>query len=77
MTASAVTLVPRPQVTQRSHIIVDGDSLAKLANRYLGDPQRSGEIFAMNRAVLSSPELLPIGVELKIPEKTKASGHGE
>jgi hypothetical protein len=49
------------------HVVVDGDSLAKLAGRYLDDPRRSQEIFELNRAVLSDPELLPIGVELQIP----------
>lgn len=51
----------------RTHVVIDGDSLAKLAGRYLDDPRRSDELFALNRAVLSDPELLPIGVELKIP----------
>lgn len=53
----------------RSHVIVDGDSLAKLAGRYLDDPRRSDEIFALNRSVLSDPDLLPIGAELKIPAR--------
>ena len=47
--------------------IVDGDTLAALAQRYLGSPARAGEIFDANRDVLSDPELLPIGAELKIP----------
>ena len=49
---------------------MDGDSLAKLAGRYLDDPRRSEEIFTLNRGVLSDPELLPIGAELKIPPRT-------
>ena len=53
----------------RMHVIVDGDSLEKLAGRYLDDPHRSAEIFELNREVLSSPDLLPIGEELKIPER--------
>ncbi len=53
----------------RTHIIVDGDSLAKLAGRYLNNPQRSEEIFALNRNVLTSPELLPIGAEIRIPTR--------
>ena len=57
----------------RSHVIVDGDSLAKLAGRYLDDPRRSEEIFTLNRGVLSDPELLPIGVELKIPPRAVPS----
>jgi nucleoid-associated protein YgaU len=53
--------------TARSHRIVDGDTLAALAQRYLGSPSRAGELFEANRDVLSDPELLPIGTELKIP----------
>ncbi len=53
----------------RTHKIVDGDSLASLAERYLGEADRGGEIFAANRDVLTNPELLPIGVELKIPPR--------
>ncbi len=60
----------------RSHVIVDGDSLAKLAGRYLDDPRRSEEIFALNRGLLSDPELLPIGAELKIPPRGDTGGIG-
>jgi nucleoid-associated protein YgaU len=51
----------------RRHKIADGDTLAGLAERYLGSRDRYLEIFEANRDVLSSPELLPIGVTLKIP----------
>jgi nucleoid-associated protein YgaU len=54
----------------RTHIVVDGDSLAKLANLYLDDPTRGKEIYELNREALSNPDLLPIGIELKIPERT-------
>jgi nucleoid-associated protein YgaU len=53
----------------RTHVVVDGDSLERIASRYLSDPRRSREIFELNRAVLSAPDLLPIGAELKIPER--------
>jgi nucleoid-associated protein YgaU len=80
-TSQQVVMVPRPALVSpppwpmadpeppRTHVIVDGDSLAKLAGRYLDDPRRSEEIFTFNRGVLSDPELLPIGVELKIPPR--------
>jgi hypothetical protein len=55
----------------RTHIIVDGDSLQKLAGRYLDNPSRSVEIFELNRELLSDPDLLPIGAELKIPDRTE------
>lgn len=49
------------------HTVRDGDTLARLAQRYLGSAARAGEILSANRAVLASPDPLPIGVELKIP----------
>ena len=52
-----------------SHTIVDGDTLAALAQRYLGSAARALEIYEANRNVLSDPRLLPIGAELKIPPR--------
>ena len=49
-------------------MVVDGDSLAKLADRYLDDPALGDEIYRLNRDVLADPEVLPIGVELRIPD---------
>jgi nucleoid-associated protein YgaU len=48
------------------HKIRDGDSLPLIAERYLGDAGRAEEIYQTNRDVLASPDLLPIGVELRI-----------
>lgn len=53
--------------TPRRHKIVNGDSLPALAKRYLGSEDRADEIFEANRDLLSSPDALPIGVELRIP----------
>lgn len=53
-----------------THKIVDGDTLRSLAERYLGSADRSGEILEANRDVLANPEILPIGLELKIPGKS-------
>jgi hypothetical protein len=58
------------------HVVVDGDSLERIASRYLSDPQRSREIFELNRGVLTNPELLPIGAELKIPERIASAKSG-
>jgi LysM repeat protein len=49
------------------HVVKDGDTLAKIAERYLGDPNRAREIYELNQSQLSSPDLLPIGAELQIP----------
>ncbi len=56
------------------HKIRDGDTLSALAQRYLGSPARAVEIFDANREILSNPELLPIGAELKIPPRRAARG---
>ncbi len=52
-----------------THTIVDGDTLPALAQRYLGSAARADEIFQLNRDVLSNPNLLPIGLELKLPPR--------
>lgn len=49
------------------HIVANGDTLEKLAKRYLNDAGRAMEIFDMNRDQLNNPHLLPIGVELRVP----------
>ncbi|HVX63118.1 MAG TPA: LysM peptidoglycan-binding domain-containing protein [Pirellulales bacterium] len=49
------------------HRIRDGDTLSSLARDYLGSSKRFMEIYEANLDRLSSPDLLPIGNELKIP----------
>jgi LysM repeat protein len=53
----------------RTHKVVDGDTLRLLAERYLGSAGEAMAIFEANRDALPSPEILPIGVELKIPPR--------
>jgi len=55
--------------TVRTHGVVDGDTLASLAQRYLGSTLRADEIHELNRDLLPNPKLLPIGLELKIPPR--------
>lgn len=52
---------------EQIHIVHTGDSLERLAKRYLGDEGRAIELFDHNRQVLENPHLLPIGAELRIP----------
>jgi hypothetical protein len=58
------------------HKIADGDTLSKLAATYLDGSDRYLEIFELNRDVLTSPDLLPIGRELKIPRRAKPATRG-
>lgn len=53
----------------RRHRIIDGDTLSRLARKYLGDASRAGEIYDANRDVLTTPAVLPLGVEIVIPVK--------
>ena len=54
----------------RIHKVADGDTLPLLAERYLGSVERIGEIIEVNRDVLTSPDALPIGIELRIPPRS-------
>ena len=56
---------------ERTHTIADGDTLPRLAEKYLGSADRAAELFAYNRDVLTDPELLPIGAELRIPSAAR------
>lgn len=69
MPMDMMPIVARPADNPRIHKIVDGDTLGDLAARYLGSAARAMEIFEANRDVMTDPELLPIGVELKIPAR--------
>lgn len=63
---------PSPGATPgpwRTHRIADGDALPGLAAHYLGDATRWPELWEANRRVLSDPEVLPLGLELKIPPR--------
>ncbi len=62
-----------PWPKQRNHVVHNGDTLEKLAERYLGDPLRAIEIFDLNRDQLANPHLLPIGAELRIPAAESGS----
>jgi nucleoid-associated protein YgaU len=57
----------RADEARRTHMIVDGDTLFYLAERYLGDGERYLEIFEANRDVLSDPDLLVLGAVLRLP----------
>lgn len=67
---AAALPVPKP----RKYVLRDGDSLERLAERFLGDRARAEEIFAMNRHVLSREDLLPVGKEIVLPGRRQESG---
>jgi len=58
---------PETTATPPTHKIVDGDTLASLAQRYLGSESRAIDIYQANRDVLTDPNILAINTVLKIP----------
>lgn len=52
---------------ERRHTVQEGETLFSLAERYLGDKKQFVAIYEANRAVLDSPDTLPAGTELVIP----------
>jgi nucleoid-associated protein YgaU len=55
------------------HVLADGDTLAALAEHYLGDRSRMNEILDANRGVIGNPEILPVGTTLRIPPRQSGS----
>ena len=64
--------LPLSQAAMRRHRLTDGDSLESLAQRYLGDSRRAGEIFELNREILPAADLLPLGKIIRIPASEAA-----
>ncbi|MFP6665904.1 MAG: LysM peptidoglycan-binding domain-containing protein [Pirellulales bacterium] len=55
----------------RTHTIVNGDTLARIAQRYLGTRSRDSEIYELNRDLISDSDVLPIGRTIRIPHRQK------
>lgn len=66
-TISSTEVAPGDWPEEVVHVVRNGDTLEKLASRYLEDEARALEIFDLNRDQLTNPHLLPIGAELRIP----------
>ena len=58
--------------TMTQHVVTDGDTLASIAERYLGDATLAGEVFRLNAERLDHPDVLPIGMVLRVPESDAA-----
>ena len=66
--ASAASTAQRDRV----HIVQDGDSLERLAQRYYGSERYAAFLYSVNRAVLRSPQILPTGASWRIPAQPPA-----
>lgn len=52
----------------RRHTVQEGETLYGLAQRYYGDGDKFAELFRHNKDVLTTPDRLPPGTVLVIPE---------
>jgi nucleoid-associated protein YgaU len=52
----------------RRHTVAEGETLFTLARRYYGDGDKFIDLYKANRGVLASPDALPPGTELVIPD---------
>jgi len=65
--ATRAAPTPAPAPAQRTHVVVDGDTLTKISLQYYGTANRWREIYDANRNVLPNPSILSIGSTLAIP----------
>jgi len=59
--------------TDRLHTIVDGDTLERIARRYLGDALWADAIYRMNQTVITDRGRLPLGEKIRIPPPEQLS----
>jgi nucleoid-associated protein YgaU len=52
---------------KNEHTVVQGDTLASLSLRYLGDDKHAEDIYLANKALIPDKAKLAVGVRLKIP----------
>lgn len=62
-----------PSPTYPSYTVVKGDSLIKLARRFLNDGERWKEIHQLNADQLGPDAILKIGMTLRLPSDAKAN----
>lgn len=58
---------PDPNDATQWHVVVPGDTLSKIAEKYYGDPSLYPDIFEANRDQLDNPNLIKVGQKLRIP----------
>ncbi len=59
----------KPKGKPHTYVVAKGDSLAGIARSMLKDANRWREIYELNKSKIPNPDVLPVGLELKLPEK--------
>jgi nucleoid-associated protein YgaU len=71
-TARTAPGAPEPTGTSgsassKTYVVVNGDSLSKIAKREYGDASKWHRIYDANRDIIKDPDLIYPGEELKVP----------
>ncbi len=66
----------RADASARSVRVRSGDTLTSIAERTLGDADRWTELYRANRAQLSDPDELPVGLLLHLPPRASDDSRG-
>ena len=66
-TAPAATQPTGAFGSGKTYVVVKGDSLSKIAKREYGDANKWRTIYEANKELISDPDLIYPGQELKIP----------
>jgi nucleoid-associated protein YgaU len=56
-----------PEGRGLTYVVGQGDTLTDIARNILGDGSRWREIYELNQDKLESPDVIPIGIELRLP----------
>jgi len=64
--------VTNPSQESQYYTVVSGDTLSKIAARFYGDAKKFNLIFDANRPMLSHPDKIYPGQNLRIPAQTKS-----
>jgi 5'-nucleotidase len=63
----ATTAANSPVTSNRRHVVTQGETLYKIAQRYYGSGSKWPEILEANRDVLKNENAVRPGMELRIP----------
>lgn len=71
-----VTLKPpeKPAPIKRIHVVVQGDSLSSISQRYYGTSKRWEDIYEANKEALANKNQIKAGMHLVIPPLSQSSG---
>jgi len=64
--------VNNPSPESQYYTVVSGDTLSKIATRFYGDAKKFNLIFDANRPMLSHPDKIYPGQNLRIPAQAKS-----